>query len=100
MTIDKKIVFSRDEKRIEALKIKCPEYADAEVYVGFTGARTALANRDVLTDGLPGNMMHLPGKVTIASCTMPNNVVDQLTAEALGTLLNKPEVFEPATLVS
>lgn len=88
-----KIIFANNEKVAEALAIKVPQFADAEVHVGYDGARDAITDKVVLTDFMPTNMLPLAKEVAIAQCRIKGPTIDKFDADELADQLGFVEIF-------
>ena len=89
-----KIIFANDQKVVDALKIKVPQFHDAEVQIGYEGAREAITDKVVLTDYMPTNMLPLASEVAIAQCRIKGATRDKFDADELAEQMSYVEVFK------
>lgn len=96
-----KLVFTRSDKMAQALTKKVPEFANADVRIGFgPDAREQIRGKVVLTDYLPDNMVSLPEQVVLCNCSVRAETAEKLDVDELAWNLRPFVAFKAVQLDS
>jgi len=89
-----KVIFATDKKVAEALSIAVPEFADADIQIGYDDAQEAVRDKLVLTDYMPANMQAIADRVVLAQFAIKKQASrDKFNAEELADELSYLNVY-------